>query len=128
MMWAIGLPGQSPRLIMASRPEHVEEQVAQGEIMVEVDGPGDWVISGDGLSVSPRIRSIDEQWMDIRAQRLPRLVSSDWTDHGPMPEAARAAWSAYRQALRDITSVASPAEVVWPTAPDAQASAATVAP
>jgi hypothetical protein len=57
-----------------------------------------------------------------RAQRDTLLTASDWTQ---LPDAQaslspekKAAWSAYRQALRDITGQATfPQEITWPDKP-----------
>lgn len=61
----------------------------------------------------------DHDWSDVRGERDLLLMRCDWTQ---MPDAdlsddERAAWRAYRQALRDVTSQDSPAAVVWPSAP-----------
>lgn len=55
---------------------------------------------------------------DARAKRDALLRSSDWTQIPDVPEATRAKWTAYRQALRDITAQpAFPATIAWPTPP-----------
>lgn len=48
---------------------------------------------------------------DVRRKRDARLKASDWTQlpDSPLNEAQRAAWAAYRQALRDL-----PSHVNWP--------------
>jgi hypothetical protein len=54
---------------------------------------------------------------DIRADRNQRLSSCDWTQVADAP-VDQAAWAAYRQALRDITSQDGfPFSVQWPTQP-----------
>lgn len=56
----------------------------------------------------------------LRAQRDALLAACDWTQmpDSPVSDALRAAWRAYRQALRDVSRQAGwPAAVVWPTAP-----------
>lgn len=58
-------------------------------------------------------------WDSVKQQRSRLLADSDWvvtkaTESGlPAP----AEWSAYRQALRDITLQADPWAIVWPVAP-----------
>lgn len=61
----------------------------------------------------------DHQWELIRAERNALLVASDWTqfNDSPLDAAAAAAWATYRQALRDITKQADPANITWPVAP-----------
>lgn len=56
----------------------------------------------------------------IRAERTQRLSASDWTqvDDAPLSNVQKAAWAAYRQALRDIPQQAGfPWDVVWPETP-----------
>lgn len=53
----------------------------------------------------------------VRAERTQKLSASDWTQVADAP-VDKAAWAAYRQALRDITSQAGfPWEVTWPVKP-----------
>ena len=55
--------------------------------------------------------------VEIRSQRNTKLTESDWTQVADAP-VDRAAWAAYRQALRDITSQAGfPWTITWPDAP-----------
>lgn len=59
-------------------------------------------------------------WDDIRLGRAPLLDACDWTQvpDAPMSEEVRAAWRAYRQALRDLTELHNdPNAVEWPTPP-----------
>lgn len=56
-------------------------------------------------------------WDAIRAKRDGLLAGSDWTQLADAP-VDKAAWSAYRQSLRDITKTfGSPEAVIWPTQP-----------
>ena len=53
----------------------------------------------------------------VRAERNDKLASSDWTQLADAP-VDKAAWAAYRQALRDITAQAGfPWTIDWPVAP-----------
>lgn len=53
----------------------------------------------------------------IRARRNAELSATDWTQVADAP-VDKAAWAAYRQALRDIPQQTGfPTEVTWPTAP-----------
>jgi len=59
-------------------------------------------------------------WDSIRAQRNQLLTQSDWTQlaDAPLTQEQKTAWSAYRQALRDVpASFSTPEEVVWPAIP-----------
>lgn len=58
----------------------------------------------------------DMAWGLIRAQRNALLNQSDWTQLGDIPEATKAAWTDYRQQLRDITN-STLDEVVFPDPP-----------
>jgi hypothetical protein len=61
-------------------------------------------------------------WESVRAERDLRLKQCDWTQlpDSPLIAQDKAAWSAYRQALRDITAQPGfPTDVTWPTAPQA---------
>jgi hypothetical protein len=58
-----------------------------------------------------------EQAKNVRADRTKRLADSDWTQIADST-ADKAAWAAYRQALRDITAQAGfPWTIDWPTQP-----------
>ena len=62
-------------------------------------------------------RSSSQVEEDFRLNRNDKLNSSDWTQVADAP-VDQAAWAAYRQALRDITSQKTfPSEVTWPVAP-----------
>lgn len=123
-LFALGLPGHAPRLLLSGRDiERVEIHLEAGEVALPVDGPGDWLISPDGKAVSAVPPSVERQWMDVRRQRDALLVGCDWTQLPDVPETTRAAWVPYRQALRDVTDVASPADVIWPTPPASEAQA-----
>lgn len=58
-----------------------------------------------------------EQAKSIRAARNQKLKDTDWTQVADAP-VDKAAWAAYRQSLRDIsTQTGFPWEVQWPTEP-----------
>ena len=59
-------------------------------------------------------------WENIRSQRDYLLSQSDWTQvaDAPLTVEQKAAWAAYRSALRNVPQTYSePSKVVWPTAP-----------
>ena len=60
--------------------------------------------------------TVDQAWANIRARRNTMLAECDWTQLPDVP-VDRAAWAAYRQALRDITNQPDAFAVSWPTAP-----------
>ena len=54
---------------------------------------------------------------NLRAERDAKLAASDWTQLSDAP-VDKAAWAAYRQALRDLlANTANPANPVWPQEP-----------
>lgn len=59
---------------------------------------------------------IDAQWESVRAIRNTKLENCDWTQLPDAPVDA-AAWAAYRQELRDITTQTDPFNIVWPQEP-----------
>jgi hypothetical protein len=60
-------------------------------------------------------------WTALRARRDALLYVTDGTQAADRPEDYRAAWAAYREALRALPeSVSDPREAVWPTPPDAE--------
>lgn len=61
--------------------------------------------------------AIAQAWTELYDKRLRRLYASDWTQ---VPDAPvdRAAWAAYRQALRDLPqNTPDPRYPVWPEPP-----------
>ena len=61
--------------------------------------------------------------LGMRSLRDYRLQQSDWTQmpDSPLSTEAKAAWTAYRQDLRDVPTVNAdvlhPADIVWPVVP-----------
>lgn len=57
--------------------------------------------------------------ISVRSLRNQRLRESDWVMASDVPEATRAGWTTYRQALRDLPSQSGwPLDVTWPTKPE----------
>ena len=57
---------------------------------------------------------------DVRRQRDALIAACDWTQmpDAPLTAAQRAAWAAYRQALRDVPAQAGfPTAINWPIKP-----------
>lgn len=63
---------------------------------------------------------LNSAWASVRSIRNKKLTESDWTqvDDAPLTNLEKASWAAYRQALRDITTQASPDSIEWPKAPN----------
>lgn len=74
-----------------------------------------WVISD--ASAEEIIERTDAEAVSVRQERNQRLADCDWTQLPDAPVDA-AAWAAYRQDLRDVTSqLGFPWDVVLPTPP-----------
>ena len=94
-------------------------QVADG--MLIIDSPEgisaadlDKALAGLKLQADPE---------PIRADRDGRLAACDWTQLAdcPLPAEVKAAWAAYRQALRDLPGGKGfPNAYAWPVRPDAK--------
>lgn len=75
-----------------------------------------WVMNdASGEEIAQRTAA---QWESVRALRNTKLDNCDWTQLPDAPVDA-AAWGAYRQELRDITTQDDPFNIVWPIAPGA---------
>ena len=59
-----------------------------------------------------------DTWEQIRQHRNKLLIECDWTQGADVPSNIKDPWATYRAALRDITTAASTADVVWPTKPE----------
>jgi len=62
--------------------------------------------------------SVERGWEIVKAKRDVELSRSDWTQVVDVPLNNKTEWSAYRQALRDITQQSNPFDLVWPTKPE----------
>lgn len=62
-------------------------------------------------------RTVESQWVVVRADRNQRLASSDWTQLADIPQTTKNLWEPYRQALRDVTLQPDPFNITWPTPP-----------
>jgi hypothetical protein len=88
-------------------------------LVVDVDDHPEDALCADCIIDRGRPPSrFDLSWDDIRNLRSLELAKSDWTQAGDLPEALKAKWRDYRQALRDITEQGgSPADAVFPEPP-----------
>jgi hypothetical protein len=93
---------------------------------IEVVPPLDYraVIVNKDLTLSPDTEKMAVlykwEYQAIRNQRNDLLTKSDWTQipGGPLTDEQRAAWSVYRQQLRDLVIEGScPLDFTWPTPP-----------
>ena len=84
---------------------------------VQVDGNWTQVWTVSDATPEEIEQRTNDQANNVRAARNQRLADSDWTQ---LPDAPvdQAAWTAYRQALRDVTDQPGfPWAVEWPDAP-----------
>ena len=83
-----------------------------------------WTGSAWAMEVIPVVPATDEpepisQDVLVRGERDSLLTASDWTQVADAP-VDQAAWSSYRQALRDIPQQAGfPDNITWPQEPSA---------
>lgn len=77
-------------------------------------------VDGKPVALDPPAPTPEELWALVSRQRDSLLSACDWTQMSDAPLAVevKAAWTAYRQALRDIPETQTdPANIVWPAAP-----------
>jgi hypothetical protein len=132
------IPSLAPLFPNTSFPSPMtEDSLPEGYVMVGVipqptSGPnqkvvpggpvqqgGKWVQSWTVLDMEPQEVSERDtaRANDVRAERNHRLAECDWTQVADAP-VDKAAWAAYRQALRDVTNQAGfPHNTDWPQEP-----------
>lgn len=98
--------------------------VAIGVLSIDENGahgsdfmlPGNFLETHD-LVAHEKIVSDEQRAFEVRNERNAKLTASDWTQVADAP-VNKAAWSTYRQALRDISDQAGfPWTVTWPEMP-----------
>lgn len=99
------------------QPEHTRFQVVYRDGVEQIEGK--WYTKY-GVSDMDQ-EAIDAltatQWESVRALRNTKLENCDWTQLPDAPVDA-AAWAAYRQELRDITTQTDPFNITWPQEPE----------
>ena len=91
------------------------KNVANGDpVLVDGNWTQVWIVS-DATPEEIEQR-LDDQWANIREERNRKLSDCDWTQLPDAPVDA-AAWSVYRQELRDITEQPDPFNITWPQEP-----------
>ena len=83
---------------------------------------GQWVVTWEVATLSNNdiAERLASKSSDVRMERNQLLSQCDWTQasDSPLSTDDKAAWAAYRQSLRDLTSAAGfPFTMTWPTAP-----------
>jgi hypothetical protein len=108
-------------LIIEDQPTYDSDtQKLEQDAIAQIDGAWKQGWSVVALSADEMAAVADGKWNRVRAQREELLTEADHlvniaADAGDA--AAEAAARSYRQSLRDITTQADPANVVWPTKP-----------
>lgn len=105
-------------IISAPEHDHITQQPEQVECVYN-DAAQRWETAWTIRSLTPEEiqQRHNEQAKQVRTERNQKLVASDWTQVIDAP-VDQAAWAAYRQALRDIsTQEGFPWSVDWPVAP-----------
>lgn len=70
-------------------------------------------------TAAPYVPNLELIAAQVRSQRDALLAQSDWTQLPDVPQAIKAKWATYRQALRDIPLQSGfPTAVVWPVKPE----------
>lgn len=115
--------------------DHIQLQAGIGETAIEgeANDSTDYIV--DGVVVTLPVKPSQHHtfnyktklWHDPRtpqdhinanrAKRNALLLSCDWTQLPDVPATTQLAWSAYRQALRDITKQPDQRNIVWPVSP-----------
>lgn len=90
--------------------------------LIKVNGEWQYIpLSAEEIAeAQANAEAMDLDLSRVRAQRDSLLAASDWTQvaDAPLDSDAKAAWTAYRQELRDVPQTFSrESEVIWPTAP-----------
>lgn len=120
--FAIGLPGEKPRMFISGSPDMAALQLQDGETYVEVEELANGIISLDGDAYETLGADMEQEGIKIRSYRAVLLSSCDWTMtvDAPLTEEEKAAWMTYRQALRDLPADQPNTlfeDVVWPEQP-----------
>lgn len=89
----------------------------EGPVFTDITDADGIVTTAAEQTASYRSQLDEQQAVTVRRQRTELLAESDWTQ---LPDAPvdQSQWSAYRQALRDISNQGFPWDIVWPDAPN----------
>jgi hypothetical protein len=105
----------------APKPPHINSNCVDVPIPPNVDYTcAKAVKAADGtISIVPDpVRLSEKQWGQVREERNRLLTNSDWTQLADAPITNKAAWAAYRTALRNVPETQTdPFNIVWPTPP-----------
>lgn len=90
--------------------------------VIVVDDDFSWATSDIDWSTLTIVPNTAKALADLRARRDTLMFATDPTQLADKDEAYRAAWSEYRQALKDLPETAAdPFNPAWPSPPDEDA-------
>lgn len=90
-----------------------------GRTVLDVDDGFAWSVSAVDWSTLTIVPNTARALADLRARRDTLMFATDPTQLADKDETYRAAWQAYRQALKDLPeTVEDPFNPEWPTPPD----------
>ena len=101
----------------APQPEHTRFQVVYRDGVEEIEGKWYTKYGVSDMDQEAIDAMTAAQWESVRAIRNTKLENCDWTQLPDAPVDA-AAWAAYRQELRDITTQTDPFNITWPQEPE----------
>ena len=110
-------PDTMPPNAIAGNWSGVNYYVSNGKAVPFPQRPSDW--HDFDFSKKSWVLNVEHIWRDVRSKRDSYLERCDWTTlpDVPLSDTQRAAWAAYRQALRDITEQVDPLRIKWPDLP-----------
>lgn len=98
--------------------DHTQNHIEGTPALIDGVWTQTWIVT-DATREQIAERTAEKASM-VRADRNQRLSACDWTQlaDAPLTNTSTAAWAAYRQALRDLSTQAGfPWSITWPTPP-----------
>jgi len=112
--------GEVLSVVHATDPQNIALNTPAGATAIPCPDdcrPGAYRYDGEAFVAHPATAA--DQWAEVRSRRDTLLAASDYfmLPDSPLTDEQRAAWVAYRLALREITEGSDPAAVQWPIPP-----------
>lgn len=122
------------RIVSIVQTNYIKSQLQEDQLYLEgmVDDTRYYIDNGSPVEIPEKpspyadFDYTTKQWVvntamvvfNVLDKRKKLLAATDWTQMPDVSIATKAAWAAYRQELRDITTQAGyPTEITWPTPP-----------
>lgn len=122
------------QILRVVQTDHIESQLQEGQLYIDgsFDDTRYYIDNGSPVEIPEKpspyadFDYTTKQWVvntsmvvfNVLEKRKKLLAGTDWTQMPDVTLANKAAWAAYRQELRDITTQAGyPTEITWPTPP-----------